>query len=491
MNYPFWDVPHIGSGWVIGLIAIFHVLVSHFAIGGGFYLVMAERKVLKAKRTDWLAALKGHSKFFLVLTGVYGAVTGVAIWFSIGLANPEGTSTLIHNFVFGWAIEWTFFIIELTAAAVYYYTWGRIPDRLHLTIGWIYAISAWLSLVIINGILTFMLTPGSSWLSVAGSGNEASMFWYAFFNPTYWPSLFVRTLICISLAGVWALLTASRLDGYEHPELKTDIIRWSCKWLLPSFILMPFFIVWYLYMVPEARSHLLSLGIGTIGQGIFTQVTRAVLVSVMASATIAVVVYFLAYRSPRSFAFGHAFGVLLLALVATASTEHAREMLRKPYVIADHMFSNGIRKTDVEKFNRDGYLTLSPWATDADRETWAKLDSAGTGVALAADAAPEMRAAQLKRGELMLRGQCLACHTRDAYRPLKKLLAGRDRESVGNILTMLHEYKDDSPYKAYMPPLVGSAAEIGALGDYLAELVKKKELEGASTADKVALISQP
>ena len=36
MNYPFWDIPHLGSGWVIGLIAIFHVMISQFAVGGGF-----------------------------------------------------------------------------------------------------------------------------------------------------------------------------------------------------------------------------------------------------------------------------------------------------------------------------------------------------------------------------------------------------------------------------------------------------------------------
>ena len=38
MNYPFWDIPHLGSGWVIGIIAIFHVMISQFAVGGGFYL---------------------------------------------------------------------------------------------------------------------------------------------------------------------------------------------------------------------------------------------------------------------------------------------------------------------------------------------------------------------------------------------------------------------------------------------------------------------
>ena len=66
MNYPFWDIPYLGSGWVIGLIAIFHVMISQFAVGGGFYLPLAERKALRMKdpqlRADWLKQLASHSK---------------------------------------------------------------------------------------------------------------------------------------------------------------------------------------------------------------------------------------------------------------------------------------------------------------------------------------------------------------------------------------------------------------------------------------------
>ena len=47
MNYPFWDIPYLGSGWVIGIIAIFHVMISQFAVGGGLYLPMAERKAMR------------------------------------------------------------------------------------------------------------------------------------------------------------------------------------------------------------------------------------------------------------------------------------------------------------------------------------------------------------------------------------------------------------------------------------------------------------
>ena len=223
MNYPAWDVAHIGSGWVIGIIAIFHVLISHFAVGGGLYLPIAERKALKEGRREWLNLLRKHSRFFLILTGVFGAVSGVGIWFAIGLANPEATSALIHNFVFAWAAEWVFFLVELSGAAVYYYTWDRVSPRLHLAVGWLYAAASLATLIIINGILTFMLTPGEAWLSAAGTGREASQFWPAFFNPVYWPSLFLRILVCFNLAGVWALASYSKIakasDGLRAETL--------------------------------------------------------------------------------------------------------------------------------------------------------------------------------------------------------------------------------------------------------------------------------
>jgi cytochrome bd ubiquinol oxidase subunit I len=443
MNYPFWHVPHIGSGWVIGLIAIFHIMISHFAVGGGLYLPLAERKALREGRRDWLETIRGHSKFFLVLTGVFGAVSGVGIWFAIGLANPEATSTLIHNFVFGWAIEWVFFMVELSTAAVYYYTWGRVSNELHLKIGYLYAIASFFTLAIINGILTFMLTPGEAWLAVAGTGQEASRFWQALFNPTYWPSLFLRMAVCTSLAGIWALVTCSRLDGFKNPRLKTELVRWSAKWLIPSFVALPVLLAWYLYQVPTSQRDLLSFGMTTIGTGAFTQVTRTVLLIVMTSATIVGVVYFFAWRSPLDFSFPHALAVLFLGLIATASGEYSREMLRKPYVIGRHMYSNGVRVGYVERLNKDGYLPHSLWTST--------------------NGPPN-----LARGEAMFRGQCLACHTPDAYRSMKKLLAGRNREAIDNLLTMLHEHKPDSPYHAFMPPLVGTAEERSALGDYLA-----------------------
>jgi len=350
--------------------------------------------------------------------------------------------------VFGWAIEWVFFVIELAAAAVYYYTWGRIPREKHLKVGYIYAASSFLTLVIINGILSFMMTPGDAWLSVAGTGKESSQFWAAFFNPTYFPSLLMRTLACVSLAGIYALISYSRVTDESLTSIKVDMVRWSAKWIMPMFILLPVGLFWMLgTMSPESRG-ILELGMSTIGSGAFTQVTRISMLTVLTTFTIAGVVYFFAYKFPREFTTGHAVAVLALAAVATSSTEYARETVRKPYVISSHMYSNGIRKNEVDRFNRDGYMTASAWrpvSTD-----------------------------QLAVGQAMFRGQCMSCHTETGYRSMTRLLQARDSKAIARLLEALHAPKPDSPYNKYMPPLVGKPEEIEALGMYLEKLSKPK-----------------
>ena len=372
----------------------------------------------------------------------------MGIWFAIGLTHPEATSTLIHNFVFGWAMEWVFFIVELTTIAVYYYTWDRIDPKLHLTVGWVYAGASVCTLIIINGILTFMLTPGDTWLSVAGTGHEASKFWNAFFNPTYWPSLLLRTCVCASLAGIWALITSSRIDGDKQPALKTSLVQWSVKWLVPSFVATPFLLVWYLCMVPASQRALLTLGIDTINSGTFSTVTRMALIIIITSATIVGVAYFLAYRNPDRLQSLPRHG-----RVAAGAHRHRRRR------VLPRDAAQALRHRPLDVLERRPRALLSPHQ----RRKAISPTPTGSGTELSCRGRrPATRAARPSSA-----ASAAPATPSTAIARSRELLDGRDRANIRNFIAMLHENKPDSPYRRFMPPMVGTKQDIDDLTDFL------------------------
>ncbi len=152
--------------------------------------------------------------------------------------------------------------------------------------------------------------------------------------------------------------------------------------------------------------------------------------------------------------------MLLLALIATGAGEYSREMLRKPYVIGRWMYSNGVRVPYVSRHQ-------------SGRATWPTPTGSGTD-----------RRPSYSRGEAIFRGECGSCHTLAGYRPLKDLLAGRDRANIASFITMLHEYKPDSPYRRFMPPMVGTKQDIDDLADFLNAQVNPPAQAKVLTAQK-------
>ena len=162
MDYPIWQLD-MGEGMLMGIVAIAHVIVSHFAIGGGLVIAVTETLSVRRNDREMRELARRGSLVLILISTVFGAISGVGIWVVAGLISPGAISALIHNYVWGWAMEWTFFVIEIAAALIYYATWDKVSKGTHLALIWIYFVSAWMSLFIINGIITFMLTPGA-WL---------------------------------------------------------------------------------------------------------------------------------------------------------------------------------------------------------------------------------------------------------------------------------------------------------------------------------------
>jgi len=436
MNYPVWYVPTFGGGLLIALVAIVHVFVSHFAVGGGLYLVLTERKALREQSDQIMAFVRKHTKFFMLLTMVFGGLTGVAIWFVISLIHPAATSLLIHTFVFGWATEWVFFLVEIVALFVYFYTFGRMDDRTHLTIGWIYFGAAWLSLFLINGIIDFMLTPGA-WVAT----ND---FWSGFFNPTFWPSLFFRSFMSFMLAGCYGFLTATLL---EDETTRHRMIRYSGRWALVSLVLSLPAGWWYLSVLPDKAR-------GLVG-GVSPTITRAAIVGAYSFALLAGLLICLILLNQKARTRGLIVCVMLAAMGYLGAFEWTREAARRPYIVNGVMYSNGILQKDLERINREGFLKNAKWVQHKEvTET-----------------------NQLEAGRELFLHQCFACHTvggmnNDILMRTKNMSYGAMRK----YLSTIHEKR------YFMPPFVGTEVELKALAAYLTAGLHKKPLADDSAA---------
>jgi cytochrome bd ubiquinol oxidase subunit I len=441
MNYPFWVVPILGGGWVIGIIAIIHIFVSHFAVGGGAFLAITEQMAYKNGDDRIYDYLKRHSQFFLLVTTVLGVIFGPGIWWSISLVSPSATETLIQQYVFIWGIEYLIFVVELATFFVYYNTWDRISRKLHLKLAWLYFFISIFTLLTINGMLTFMLTPGRwpithSWVD-------------GFFNPTYWPSNLLRIVIMMGIAGMYALITSARLKDQPFREY---MLRYSAKWLLPVFFLAPIAGYWYFKDIPQASIDTIFTGIHASGVGNFSILARALYLSLILSGTILVFAFVGPYLNPKGFSFKAAILFLAFGLIVTGVSEWTRELLRKPYVIYGYMYSNSMLKQDVARVNQQGYFASTPWAQAilGPRPTWGQ------------------------EGRTIFRFQCMSCHTVQGYRGMDKLLAGRDLDSIKIFLTSLRETDPHkNTYVGIMPPLVGNDNEVQALALYLSTIEKR------------------
>jgi len=428
-----------GAGLLMALLSILHVFVSHFAVGGGLFLVVTERRALRRSDNEVLTWLRTHTKFFVLVTVVFGAISGVGIWFTIALIHPSATSSLIHAYVWGWAIEWVFFFLEITAALFYLYGWNKLEPRLHLWYGWIYFVAAFASMVIINGIITFMLTSGK-WV-------ETKAFWTGFFNPTYFPSLVVRTAIAIALAGMYALVTASRI---QEASLKRRMVKWSATWILPSMAALPPLIWWYVRCIPPERWASAKGGMPTASHYALNAAVLAAVTFVLAVGTLI---------RPARLRVSYSLLVLLAALGTMGSFEFVREAIRKPFIIADYMYDNSLYSKQsgvdsgfsVEQVDKAGVLNTARWVR---------------------------RAEGIAAGKEIFRVECQSCHTVDAYRGVRRLLAARqwDTEQLEAMLGSL-----DVMHNSVMPPFAGTDQERKDLSGYLATLypASPTPLEGA------------
>jgi len=438
MDYPIWDLA-MGGGILIGLVAITHVWVSHFAIGGGLAIAITETLAVRRGDPAMRSLAKRSSLMLILISTVFGAISGVGIWVTIGLVQPAATSALIHTYVWGWASEWGFFILEIVTALLYYATWEKVRPRTHLLIIWLYFFAAFMSLVIIQGILAFMLTPGR-WL-------ETGSFWHGFFNPSYLPGVVLRTGICLFLAGAYMTFAALR---EQDRQARARLVRLLAVFQVIGILVAYGGYRWWEAALPASVKALFA-GETPILKALAG--TRSFLLWFLLAY---LVIALFALLVPKAQRWPIAAAGLVAAFAFFGGYERLREGARKPFVIRDYMFSNGVLVSEIDALNERGILAKAGWAAFGTGD-----DPVGLGRAV-------------------FRAQCASCHTLDGYLAIRPLVEQADADILAGILAVMKDqgaaYAAGTPTPTekldypHMPPLVGTDEEVEALHSYLMSL---------------------
>ncbi|MEI7024160.1 c-type cytochrome [Paenibacillus sp. y28] len=435
MQFPTIDFGWLGNGNLIGMVSVLHVIINHaVAIGGSVLMVSIEYAAYKSGNARLDAYAKWLCKWILIITTTLGAMTGVGIWFATTVVLPNAIGALLRIFHWAWFTEWIVFVTEVLLLLTYYYTWDSwkgTQKKKHVRTGIYLCVASWFTLAIITGVLAAQINPGD-WV-------ETLSFWSAFANETWVPSILFRTFAAITL-GV-ALLTPItkwylKDKGDEHRVLKI-----YGKWLIASVPCMLIFGWWYLRTLPDQAQTLVKWATG-MSDSVFIGV------NVLGLLLILVLGMMLLDGSVRRHAFLTVF-TMLFSLLLITEFEIIRENIRKPYVIYNYMYANGVVKSDVPLLNEKGALPQAKFSSVKQVTEENKLQA----------------------GEELFRMQCIACHTIDGprrSRAMAKRVEGWTEEGIASFIPQMHNVRN------VMPPFVGTEEEVKALAAYIHQIVNER-----------------
>ena len=462
-DYPIFEMPVIGQRMLMAINAIIHVYVSHGGAVGGS-VVLALLAIWAHKRGD-LAAYKMTFKvlmvFFIISTSV-GALTGIGMWIHANILSPNAIGGLIRVFFWKWFIEWIVFNFEVVLLLLWFMTWkkneltpeGRAKSN---RLGIYYAIASWLTMVIITAILAFMLTPnfeGQPWVDPEVFPGNVD-YNNALFNPTWGPSLAFRTFSSIafaaSLAIMWTWIIGTFSSNPEDKDAKPRMIKFLATIMVVTVPLGVVFGYWYLSVIPDSALSMIPTAMMTRE---FEDKFDLMYTIVIGVGIVVLLTTIIAYFSPKRMPYVAASAMVIAFLVFWGYEERVREFIRKPYIIYNYMYSNGIRPTDVPYLNKVGVLKHATFIEDEKKiinEEQSNIVEVGHSIYLI---------------------ECRICHTDNGINGLKSLTKGWSKEAIAARLNNL-----PGGGTPYMPPFVGTQEEKQALAAYIHSLNVQGELK--------------
>jgi len=435
--YPLFYFPQIGSAWLMGITGAIHIMASHTSVGAALLFAFLAHKAYKEDRPELYDYMRKYGMFLLIFSYVVGSITGPGIWNTATVASPRGISALIHNFVWVWATEWVFFVVEVIGVFVLVYTIGKIDRKTHLKITYMFALASISTLFLIIGIISFMMWPGSDIWYQSGSASDA------FFGINTFPHMFIRIGFMIVMSAVVGFVISGNL---KEIALRTEMTRkLSVIGMIGGIVILMSFL-WYVQTLPQSALDLFHTVLWPANG-----TSRIITVSIIAAYLL------LAFALPRIINVPFATAMLAVVLILGIwPGEKMRESMRKPYVAGRYVYSNQIIgrdvvgkhiKSEMGIIAEKGLLTVSPFIPDRLRTI-----------------TPEN---QLEAGKLIAKLACSNCHALEkgaAYRPLPNRFPGQDAATIEVVLTDVIATGTFS----YMPPIKLPEHETKALAAWLA-----------------------
>jgi mono/diheme cytochrome c family protein len=459
MDFPLFHLDFMGNRMLVAIIAILHVIINHsLAVGFAPLVTLLEFRGYQKKKFNseegaaWDEAARKLMFTAFVITTTVGALTGVGIWFAASLANPASLGSLIRVFYFAWFTEWIIFVLEVVFIMIYFLTWKRSNEsperkRRHILFGVWLSVFSWLTMAIIVAILGFMMDPGS-W-------TEHKTLFSGFTNPLYFPQLIFRTPVAMMMAGCVALLIAAysiKKENKYRPAFLRHISIWILIWV-PVAAVGAYTYYWY---IPRAMIGNLPVALATQQFQSWYSSLITVLIAVVA---IGFAVSILGSIAPRRIPKHLLFIPVIASFLFLGTFERLREFIRKPYVIGEYMYANGILVEEYPLYQQTGLLKNTPYAS-------------------VSEITEENR---LKAGEEVFNLACTRCHTTHG---INSVVVNFERmygtEKPLEVEPMKAYMKGMHNVRYYMPPFPGNDAELDALARYIRQQQQQPViLEGA------------
>lgn len=449
MDFPVFHIDFLGDRFIVAMIAVLHVIINH-ALAVGLIPLVTYLEHLGFKRGD--AKLDGvaYKIMFVafIITTTLGAMTGVGIWLSTSLVSPGGIGSLIRVFYVGWATEWLVFITEVGLIMIYFLNWqkaNKSPEakKKHIRFGVYLSIASWFTMAIIVAILGFMMDTGN-WKTNPSLIN-------GFTNPLYLPQLLFRTPLAIVMAGTVVLFLIN-VFARKDEETRRFALKKISKVLLMVLPVLLLAAWWYYSRIPKLMIGNLQVAVATQD---FQQWYGMLMKFVWAGVGITAIMSIIPFIQPKLLPKWSYIVPVLFVFAFAGLFERLREFIRKPYVIGDYMYSNGIRKKDYPLLQKDGILKHATYVEHREVTKENKIEAG--------------------RDVFML--TCSRCHTTNGINNVTEkfeMMYGKKGMSLSDKGDAMSTYISNMHNaRFFMPPFPGNEEEAKALVAYIQHLQKQ------------------